>query len=92
MRPGDPVPEEYIYETLKWVTMHEVGHTLGLRHNFRSSVDTPLDKLHDKTWAEERGVFSSVMEYPVVNIAGDSLDTGHYYNPGVGSYVRSECG
>ncbi|HUF07808.1 MAG TPA: zinc-dependent metalloprotease, partial [Rhodothermales bacterium] len=88
MRPGDPVPEEYIYETLKWVTMHEVGHTLGLRHNFRSSVDTPLDKLHDKAWAEERGVFSSVMEYPVVNIAGDSLDTGHYYNPGVGSYDR----
>ena len=86
---GDPVPQEFIDQALRWVTMHEVGHTLGLRHNFRSSVDTPLDKLYDKEWTAENGVFSSVMEYPTVNVHPDdaSLD-GHYYNPGVGSYDR----
>lgn len=89
IEPGDPAPEEFINQILKWVTMHEVGHTLGLRHNFRSSVDTPLDKLYDKNWTEENGVFSSVMEYPSVNInpEGKSGD-GYYYNPGVGSYDR----
>lgn len=88
MKPGDPVPQEFVHEALKWVTMHEVGHTLGLRHNFRSSADTPLDRLHDKDWASERGVFSSVMEYPTINLAGGGNDTGHYYNPAIGSYDR----
>jgi len=89
LKPGDPVPKEFVDQALRWVTMHEVGHTLGLRHNFRSSVDTPLDKLYDESWAEKNGVFSSAMEYPTVNInpEGKSED-GYYYNPGVGSYDR----
>ncbi len=66
--PGDPVPQAYLDQVVTWVTMHEVGHTLGLQHNFRSSASTPLDRLHDRAWAEENGVFSSVMEYPTVNI------------------------
>lgn len=89
MEPGSPVPDEFVDEFFRWVTMHEVGHTLGLRHNFRSSVDTPLDKLYDKEWGEEKGVFSSAMEYPTVNISPDGMeDDGYYYNPGVGSYDR----
>ena len=89
IKPGDPVPKEFVDQALRWVTMHEVGHTLGLRHNFRSSVDTPLDQLYNKSWAEENGVFSSAMEYPTVNInpEGESQD-GYYYNPTVGSYDR----
>ncbi len=86
--PGDPVPAEYMHQALKWVTMHEVGHTLGLRHNFRSSADTPNDRLHDTEWTSERGVFSSVMEYPVANIASDGEENGHFYNAGVGTYDR----
>ncbi len=83
--PGEPVPMEYVGQALTWVTMHEIGHTLGLRHNFRSSADTPLEKLADPEWARERGVFSSVMEYPSVNL--DARGTAApFYNPGVGSY------
>ncbi len=85
--PGEPVPMEYVGQALKWVTMHEVGHTLGLRHNFRSSTDTPLDKLTDPKWAEERGVFGSVMEYPSANLEARNTG-GYFYNPGVGSYDR----
>lgn len=89
IEPGSPVPDEFVNEFFRWVTMHEVGHTLGLRHNFRSSIDTPLDKLYDKEWGEERGVFSSAMEYPTVNISPDGMeDDGYYYNPGVGSYDK----
>ena len=87
IKAGDPVPREFVDQALKWVTMHEVGHTLGLRHNFRSSIDTPLDKLYDKEWGEEKGVFSSVMEYPSINLhPEDKSEDAYYYNPGVGSY------
>lgn len=88
LEPNQPVPMEYVGEALKWVTMHEVGHTLGLRHNFRSSADTPIGKLHDRQWARERGVFSSVMEYPALNLTHGDEPPGYYYNPGVGSYDR----
>jgi len=86
--PNDPVPPEYLEQATKWVVMHEVGHTLGLQHNFRSSASTPFDRLHDREWAEENGVFSSVMEYPTVNIAPPGTSNGYYYNPGAGSYDR----
>jgi hypothetical protein len=88
MQPGDPMPDEYVDQAVKWVTMHEVGHTLGLRHNFRSSTDTPLGKLHDTEWTAEHGVYSSVMDYPSPNIAESGHETGHFYNRGPGSYDR----
>ena len=88
MRPGDPVPKSFLDQSMRWVTMHEVGHTLGLRHNFRSSVDTPNDRLTDKTFTEKNGVFSSVMEYPSVNLGNNESSDGHYYNVGVGTYDR----
>lgn len=86
--PGDPVPTVYLGEALKRVSMHEVGHTLGLRHNFRSSSDTPFDKLHDRAWAEANGLASSVMEYPGINVAPRGRENGYYYSPGIGSYDR----
>ena len=75
-------------QAAKWVVMHEVGHTLGLQHNFRSSASTPFERLHDRAWTEQNGVFSSVMEYPTVNIAPAGQPNGYYYNPGAGSYDR----
>ena len=86
--PSQPVPMEYVNEALKWVTMHEVGHTLGLRHNFRSSYDTPNDKLYDTDWTRDNGVFSSVMEYPTPNIAPVGTRNGDFYNHGMGTYDR----
>jgi hypothetical protein len=86
MRPGQPVPKDFLDDAIRWVTMHEVGHTLGLRHNFRSSADTPNDKLNDTEFTQKNGVFSSVMEYPAVNVDSKGTMDGHYYNKGVGSY------
>lgn len=83
--PGDPVPMEYIGEALRWVVMHEVGHTLGLRHNFRSSSDTPLEKLHDREWARTRGLVSSVMDYHAPNVAPRGQPQGYFYAPVVGT-------
>jgi hypothetical protein len=88
IKAGDPVPEEYVAQVARWVTAHEVGHTLGLQHNFRSSASTPFTKLYDKAWAETNGLFSSVMEYPTPNVAPRGQPNGYYYTPVVGSYDR----
>ena len=89
LAPDGEVPDAYIQQFVKWVTMHEVGHTLGLQHNFRSSAATPLDRLQDEGWTGRNGVTNSVMEYPTVNVAHEEgAETGHWYSPGVGTYDR----
>ena len=82
--PGSPVPEEYMGQALVEVTMHEVGHTLGLRHNFRSSTSTPYDKLNDRDWTHAHGMTSSVMDYPTPNISPDRSKQGDYYTTTAG--------
>jgi len=86
--PGDPIPDEMLGQFVKWVVMHEVGHTLGMQHNFRSSASTPVERLHDTGFTSENGVFSSVMEYPTINVAPPGAETGHYYTFDAGSYDR----
>lgn len=86
--PDADVPDEYINQAMFRVTMHEVGHTLGLRHNYRSSADTPFDKLHDKEYTEQNGLANSVMEYVGINIAPEGEEQGYYYTPAAGSYDR----
>ena len=87
--PEAEVPDAYVRQFAKWVTMHEVGHTLGLQHNFRSSAATPLARLHDEEWTARNGLTNSVMEYPTVNVAHDEeTESGHWFSPGVGTYDR----
>ena len=85
--PGAPLPDEILGAFTVWVVMHEVGHTLGLQHNFRSSASTPNARLHDTEFTGRNGVFSSVMEYPTINLATDGAN-GHYYTTRPGSYDR----
>ena len=67
--------------------MHEVGHTLGLRHNFKSSAMVSFDKLNDKEYAETHGLCGSVMDYNLVNIATSDEEqdiiTPLYLVPGI---------
>jgi hypothetical protein len=77
--PTGPLWEQFVGEMLIHTTLHEVGHTLGLRHNFRSSTATPLDKLHDKAWTEQHGLVASVMDYATPNIDYTRTHQGEYY-------------
>jgi hypothetical protein len=89
LTPGNPVPEEFIRGLLVITVLHEVGHTLGLRHNFRSSTATSFDKLHDTAWTEAHGVTSSVMDYEGINVALDrekGAKQGQYFGTCVGDY------
>ncbi|HKS07229.1 MAG TPA: zinc-dependent metalloprotease [Gemmatimonadaceae bacterium] len=88
IKPEEAVPESYMAEAAKWVVMHEVGHTLGLQHNFRSSASTPFSQMNDRAFADANGLYSSVMEYPTPNVAPKGQPNGYYYTPGIGSYDR----
>jgi hypothetical protein len=83
---GAPMPERFLGDAVRDLVMHEVGHALGLRHNFRASASVPYDRLHDLAWTAEHGVTGSVMDYPTVNLSPDPARQGHYWNQGVGSY------
>ena len=86
MDPGAPMPEEYLGAAVKDLVMHEVGHTLGLRHNFKASSGIPTEQLHDESFTSEHGVSLSVMDYAPVNVALTEAEQGHYWNPNVGTY------
>jgi hypothetical protein len=86
LAPGAPMPEEYLGQAIKNLVMHEVGHTLGLRHNFKASSGVPNARLHDEAYTEKHGVSLSVMDYTPVNVALDADEQGDYWNPNVGPY------
>ena len=86
LEPGRPMPEDYLGAAIKDLVMHEVGHTLGLRHNFKASSGIPTDELHDEDYTSEHGVSLSVMDYAPVNVAVEEDEQGHYWNPNVGTY------
>jgi hypothetical protein len=85
---GGAVPREYIGEALKALVMHEVGHTLGLRHNFRGSAGISAEQLADRDHTAFHGHGVSVMDYSPPALALDGRRQGHYYSPTIGSYDR----
>ncbi|HEX2220054.1 MAG TPA: zinc-dependent metalloprotease [Gemmatimonadales bacterium] len=85
---GGAAPREYIGQALKALVMHEVGHTLGLRHNFRGSAGITAAELADRAHTERHGHGVSVMDYLPPALALDPGRQGHFYSPTVGSYDR----
>ncbi|MDB5335329.1 MAG: hypothetical protein JWN70_948 [Planctomycetaceae bacterium] len=79
------LPEAFIKQALKEVVMHEVGHTLGLRHNFKASTWKSLAEISDPAKAGEPTV-ASVMDYSPTNIAAKGVPQGAYYTPTIGPY------
>jgi hypothetical protein len=88
MPPGAPAPREYIGQALKALVMHEVGHTLGLRHNFRGSAGVSAEELADRSHTERHGHGVSVMDYSPPALALDPRRQGHFYSPTIGTYDR----
>jgi hypothetical protein len=84
--PGNPVPDEFIGQTLVELAMHEVGHTLGLRHNFQSSVAVPNEKLGDRNYVMQNGMTGSVMDYAPPYIKGNERRDHLYLTPVLGPY------
>ena len=77
-----------INESIVRLVLHEVGHTLGLNHNFKSSYLHDNTRVHNKGITEEMGLTSSVMEYPGVNVAPPKKEQGEYYTTTPGPYDK----
>jgi hypothetical protein len=86
INPGTAVPDDLINQAIKYVVMHEVGHTLGLRHNFKASTMLPNEQLHDTKITREKGLVGSVMDYTPVNLAPKGVKQGDYYTSTIGPY------
>ncbi len=61
-------------QLIRFVSSHEVGHTLGLRHNMGASYATPVEKLRDKQWVEAHGHTVSIMDYARFNYVAQPED------------------
>ena len=58
---------EVMGELIRFVSSHEVGHTLGLPHNFGSSSAYPVDSLRSATFTKKYGTAPSIMDYARFN-------------------------
>jgi hypothetical protein len=78
--PSDPGARKMVFDDelmgqlIRFVSAHEVGHTLGLRHNFGSSSTVPVEKLRDKAWVEANGHTPSIMDYARFNYVAQPED------------------
>ncbi|WP_284651967.1 zinc-dependent metalloprotease [Flavobacterium terrisoli] len=76
------VHEEFLY----YLVLHEMGHTLGLNHNMKSSQMLSPADLHNKAITEKVGLIGSVMDYPAINLSLDRSKQGNYYTTKPGPY------
>jgi len=67
-------PDSLMGELIRFVSSHEVGHTLGLRHNYGSSSTVPVEKLRDKAFVEANGHTPSIMDYARFNYVAQPED------------------
>ena len=77
---------EILKQSIIRLTLHEVGHTLGLNHNFKASFLHNSKDVHNKELTQKVGLTGSVMEYPAVNIAPLGVEQGDYYDTRTGPY------
>ncbi|WP_088280433.1 zinc-dependent metalloprotease [Ideonella sp. A 288] len=84
--PQGPEAERFIAEALKDVVMHEVGHALGLRHNFKASMGITPAQLRDEAFTRTRGISNSVMDYNALNLPLANEAVANYHMPTLGAY------
>ncbi len=84
--PDSPEVQAFVHAYLKDVVMHEVGHALGLRHNFRASRWRSPAQLLDKALTTREGNSASVMDYAAVNLAPPGHGGGAPFQTTLGPY------
>ena len=75
---------------IRFVSSHEVGHTLGMQHNFGASSTVPVDSLRSKAWVDAHGHTPSIMDYARFNYVAqpeDGIDENGLF-PHIGDYDK----
>lgn len=85
---GVAFKDEVMGRLIRFVSAHEVGHTLGLPHNFASSFAYPVDSLRSATFTREFGTAPSIMDYARFNYIAQPEDEGVHLYPEVGPYDK----
>jgi len=86
MDPQSPEANQFIHDYLVEIAAHEVGHTLGLRHNFRASTIHTLEQAQDAALTAKEGLTGSVMDYIPTNLAAPGQKQGQYHQTTLGPY------
>ncbi len=82
-----PYPDELMGRFVRRVVAHEVGHTIGLRHNYRASYAYSVEQLRDKDWTRKNGIVASIMEYARANYVAQPGDNADFISK-IGPYDR----
>jgi hypothetical protein len=80
--------DEVMGRLIRFVSSHEVGHTLGLPHNMGSSVAYPVEKLRDAEFTKKYGTAPSIMDYARFNYVAQPGDEGVALMPNIGIYDK----
>lgn len=75
----DSVMQEYVHSYLREIIAHEVGHTLGFRHNFKASTIYTQEQLNDPEFTAKHSTSGTIMDYLPPNIAGPDQPQGQFY-------------
>jgi hypothetical protein len=82
----DSVAQRYVHTYLVEIIAHEVGHTLGFRHNFKASTIYTFDQINDPAFTSKHGTVGTIMDYAAANIAGPDKPQGDFYAPVPGPF------
>ena len=86
LEPDSPLAQQFVQDYVKESIMHEVGHALGLRHNFRASRAYSEAQLADAEFTRAFGTTGSVMEYNAVNLPRPGKTGGVPFQTTLGPY------
>ena len=85
---GVAFKDEVMGRLIRFVSSHEVGHTLGLPHNMGSSVAYPVDSLRSAAFTKKYGIAPSIMDYARFNYVAQPEDSGIALMPDIGVYDK----